>query len=197
MTLVRITHKLQIHVNNNNTQMIIYKYWHKLAVTRISIKIMTYSNNSGLQKSLEQEWSFSQRATPGIWELFAQSKRICRTPLSQKFSRRPRHSEHDLDGGSGIAQWPLPKEYHSSPRTPPHYNSYNTACSICHVLDCKKGGLVTAHHNNLHYGFANLSGKAFTPSHVCDDPIIDPGHVVRKRKALPKGSLLRNMPVEK
>ena len=33
-------------------------------------------------------------------------------------------------------------------------------------LDCKKGVLITSHHNKLHDGVIDLSGKAFT-SHTC------------------------------
>ena len=44
--------------------------------------------------------------------------------------------------------------------------------SISHALDCKKGGLVTARHNELRDGVADLAGKAFTPAHVLDDPLI-------------------------
>ena len=51
--------------------------------------------------------------------------------------------------------------------------------SICHALDCKNGGLITAHHNKLRDGVANLGGKAFTPVHVRDDPIIFTGCAVQ------------------
>ena len=36
----------------------------------------------------------------------------------------------------------------------------------------QKGGLVTARHNELRDGLADLAGKAFNPSHVRDDPLI-------------------------
>ena len=48
----------------------------------------------------------------------------------------------------------------------------NSDFSICHPLGCKKGGLVTANHHNLCDGVADLVGKAFTPTYVCDDPLI-------------------------
>ena len=53
---------------------------------------------------------------------------------------------------------------------PPDLPKYCDRCqarfSISHALDWKKGGLVTAHHNELRDGLAYLVGKAFTPSHL-------------------------------
>ena len=59
--------------------------------------------------------------------------------------------------------------------------------SISHALDCKKGGLVTARHNKLRDGVADLAGKAFTPFHVRDDPLIYSGRAVKRTKAAPAG----------
>ena len=61
----------------------------------------------------------------------------------------------------------------------------NAKFSICHTLDCKRGGLVTARHNDLGDGVADLTGKAFTPSHVRDDPLIFSGRSVNRTKATP------------
>ena len=47
--------------------------------------------------------------------------------------------------------------------------------SISHALACKKGGLVTARHNELRDEVADLAGKSFTPSHVREDPLIYSG----------------------
>ena len=59
---------------------------------------------------------------------------------------------------------------------PPDLPKYCDGCeaqfSISHTLDCKKGSLVTARHNELHDGVADLVGKAFTPYHVRDDLLI-------------------------
>ena len=54
--------------------------------------------------------------------------------------------------------------------------------------DCKKGGLVTKRHNELRDGVADLAGKAFTPSHVRDDPLIYSGRAVKRKKATSAGS---------
>ena len=43
---------------------------------------------------------------------------------------------------------------------------YNIKPYDFHSLDCKKGGLVTAHHNKLQHGVTDLDGKALTPSHM-------------------------------
>ena len=59
--------------------------------------------------------------------------------------------------------------------------------SISHALDGKKCGLVTAHHNKLRDGVADLAGKAFTPFHVRDDPLIYSGRAVKRTKAAPAG----------
>ena len=62
---------------------------------------------------------------------------------------------------------------------PPDLPKYCDGCSarllICHALDCKRGGLVMASHNELRDGVADLAGKAFTPSQVRDDPLIYQG----------------------
>ena len=59
---------------------------------------------------------------------------------------------------------------------PPDLPTYCDGCqakfSISHLLDCKKGGLVTARHNELCDRVADLVGKAFTPSCVRNDPLI-------------------------
>ena len=58
------------------------------------------------------------------------------------------------------------------PDLPTYCDGCNAKFTICHTLDCKRGGLVTAHHNELRDGVADLAGKAFTPSHIRDDPLI-------------------------
>ena len=58
---------------------------------------------------------------------------------------------------------------------------------LSHSLDCKKGGLVTAHHNELRNGVADLASRAFTPTHVRNDPLIYQGCAVTRKKAQPAG----------
>ena len=58
------------------------------------------------------------------------------------------------------------------PDLPTHYDGCKAKFSISHALDCKKGSLVTARHNELRDRVADLARKAFTPSHVRDDPLI-------------------------
>ena len=62
------------------------------------------------------------------------------------------------------------------PHNPPYFPKYCDGCnarfSISHALDCKRGGLVTARHNEICDGVADLAGKDFTPSHVRNDPLI-------------------------
>ena len=47
---------------------------------------------------------------------------------------------------------------------PTHCDGCQAKLSISLALDCKKGVLITAHHNELRDGVADLAGKAFTPS---------------------------------
>ena len=74
---------------------------------------------------------------------------------------------------------------------PPDVPKYCEGCearfTISHAIDCKKGGLVTAPHNKLRDGVADLAGKAFTPSHMRDNPLIYSGHAVRRTKPTPDG----------
>ena len=81
---------------------------------------------------------------------------------------------------------------------PPDLPKYCDGCqvrfSISHALDCKKGGLVTACHNELHDGVADLAGKAFTPSHVRDDPLIYSDPSVKRTKPTSAGSTKTNPP---
>ena len=59
---------------------------------------------------------------------------------------------------------------------------------IRHVLNCKRGSLVTAHHNEILDGVADLAGKAFTPSHMRNDQLIFVGCALKRAKAKPDGS---------
>ena len=59
---------------------------------------------------------------------------------------------------------------------------------ISHALNCKKGGLVTARHNEIRDGVADLASKAFTTSHMRNDPLIYSGRAVKRTKAAPAGA---------
>ena len=61
----------------------------------------------------------------------------------------------------------------------------NTKFSICYTLDCKRVGLITAHHNELWEGGADLARKEFRPSHMHDNPLIFTGCAVKRPKAKP------------
>ena len=73
------------------------------------------------------------------------------------------------------------------PDLPTHCDGFQAKFSISHSLDCKKGGLVTACHNELRDGVAHLAGKAFTTSHMRDNSFIYSGRAVKKKKATPAG----------
>ena len=74
------------------------------------------------------------------------------------------------------------------PDLPKYCDGCQTRFSISHALDCKKGDLVTARHNELCDGVADLADKALTPSHVCDNPLIYSDRAVKRTKATPAGS---------
>ena len=52
---------------------------------------------------------------------------------------------------------------------------YSVKFSISHTLDCKKGCLVTSHHNKLHERVVYLAIKGITPTHMCNNHMIHPG----------------------
>ena len=62
-------------------------------------------------------------------------------------------------------------------------DGFNATFSIFHALDLKNGGLVTACHNKICGGVADLSIKSFTPTHVRDNPLIYAVHVAQNPKA--------------
>ena len=68
------------------------------------------------------------------------------------------------------------------PDLPSHCDGCNAKFTISHVLECKKGGLVTARHNELRDGVADLAGKAFTPAHMRDNPLIYSGRAMSRTK---------------
>ena len=75
-----------------------------------------------------------------------------------------------------------------TPEPPTHRDGCQAKLSLSHTLDCKKGGLVTACHNELHDRVADLAGKAFTPSHVRDNPLIYSGRAMKRSKATTAGA---------
>ena len=54
----------------------------------------------------------------------------------------------------------------------PHCDVFNARISICQAFDCKKGILFTTHHKELCDGVYELTGKAFTPSHLCENSLM-------------------------
>ena len=73
------------------------------------------------------------------------------------------------------------------PDLPKYCDGYNSRFLICHSLYCERVVLVTARHNDLRDGFVDLAVKAFTPSHMRNDPLIYQGCAVKRTKARPAG----------
>ena len=71
---------------------------------------------------------------------------------------------------------------------PTHCDGCQAKFSVSHILDCIKGGLVMARHNELRDRGSDLAGKAFTPSLVRDNPLIHSGLTVKRTKAMPAGA---------
>ena len=78
--------------------------------------------------------------------------------------------------------------YLEPPDLPKNCDGCNARLSICHALDCKRGGLVTARLNELRDGVADLAGRAFTPSHIRNNPLIYQGCAAKRPKAQPTGT---------
>ena len=73
-----------------------------------------------------------------------------------------------------------------------HCNSYGVSFLFYHALEFKKGGLITARHNELCDGVANLAGKIFTPAHILNDTLMFTGCALRGRKPKPKANSRRH-----
>ena len=83
----------------------------------------------------------------------------------------------------------------SIPQTSPNTATAATpGFPFFHALDCKRGGLVTARHNELRDGVADLAIRDFTLSHVRNDPLIYQGCAVRRTKSQPAGLRDSNTP---
>jgi len=63
-------------------------------------------------------------------------------------------------------------------RTPPNLPTHCDGCcskfSVSHALQCKKGGLVTIRHDEIKDELIDIASRAFTPSAVRDEPVINP-----------------------
>ena len=91
----------------------------------------------------------------------------------------------------GTQEWQdaLFLQYDLDPPDLPHYcDGCKTNLSICHALDYKQGGLVTARQNELRDEVADLAGIYFTPTHVHNNPLIFAGCAVKRSKAKPARS---------
>ena len=91
----------------------------------------------------------------------------------------------------GVQEWrnPIFLRYDINPPDLPDYcNECGVEFPICYSLNCKKGGLTTECYNKLRNGFSDLTSKAFTPPHVCDDSKIYTGRAVHGGKGKLKGS---------
>ena len=63
------------------------------------------------------------------------------------------------------------------PKLPDHCDGRGTAFDTCHTFEYKKGGVITACHNKLYGGVADLVRNVFTPMHVHDIPKIYTGRI--------------------
>ena len=70
-----------------------------------------------------------------------------------------------------------------TPDIPKYCDSCNAEFTIFRALNCKRGVLVTARHNELRDGVADLAGKAVTPYHMRDDTLIFAGCAVKRPKS--------------
>ena len=143
----------------------------RAAVRRKSVAKAMASLESTISGASEVVTRRLQQATnTGAW-LTGQPSTVNGTELGEKEWRDAAFLRYVLD----------------PPDLPKYCNGCNTRFSICHALDCKRGGLVTARHNELCEEVADLAGKAFTTSHVRNDLLIYQGCAVKRKKAKPAG----------
>ena len=97
----------------------------------------------------------------------------------------------------GYQEWSyfLFLRYYIDPMDLPHH------CDGCNAkilsnMPCKKGDLVKTHPNVLLDGVSDLEGKAFTPSHKGDNPLIHPGRAVWEGNNQPVWYPYNNSPVD-
>ena len=89
-----------------------------------------------------------------------------------------------MELGTQEWQYALLLRYGLDPLDLPNYcNGCNATFSIYHALNYKEGRFVMVCHNKLCDGFSDLFGKAFIPTHVCDDSLIFTGCAVKMPKA--------------
>ena len=112
-----------------------------------------------------------QGTNTGSW-LIVQKSRVNRTELGAQEWRDALFLRYRLE----------------SPDLPKYCDGCNGIFTIFRALDCKRGGLFAASHKELGYRVSDLAVKAFTPSHVRNDPLIFTDCVVKRPKANPAGT---------
>ena len=71
---------------------------------------------------------------------------------------------------------------------PTHCDGCNVKFTISYALDCRRGGLVAARHNELRDEVAGMAGKVFTNSHVRNNPLKYSGRAMNRTKAMSDGA---------
>ena len=104
------------------------------------------------------------------------------------------HGKWDGTGCTGIARCLLPAIWTRYPRTSSLLRQLQLHFPIYHALDCKWGSLVTERHNELRDRVADLDGRTFTPSLVCDNTLIFTGCYVKRPKSKPDSSKATTVP---
>ena len=79
---------------------------------------------------------------------------------------------------------------------PQHCDGCSVRSSISHALDYKKGDLIMSSHNKICEKNVYLTSKSLTPTHIRDNPPMNPGCSVRSvRSPLSGPCRLNNPPV--
>ena len=95
------------------------------------------------------------------------------------------NSKRYWTGCAGMAICPIPAIWPRSPRPFQILWWLQRRLLYLHALNFNKGGLVTACHNELCGGVADLAIKSFTPSHMCNNPLIFVFFSVQRPKSQP------------
>ena len=165
---------------------------HLVAVLRGQVEFQTADHLACLQKGRTAVWKrISQQAEEALVATIAETpvQGTCRLRRATKTGAWLTVQPSTVNRRElGAQEWrdDLFLQYGLDLPDPTNYcDGCNAKFSIFCALNCKRGGLVTARHNELQEKVSDLAGKAFIPSHVRNDPLIFVDCAVKRPNAKP------------
>jgi hypothetical protein len=76
---------------------------------------------------------------------------------------------------------------------PTHCDRSDQKFTVCHALECKKGGLVISRHNDIQDELIDLASKALTPSAVRNEPRIHTSCHAEKLRTMDQHPVICNI----